>query len=81
MGVTAGTPAASPADFDYPSRQVLECPYGFYEALREEAPVYRIPSGEYVVSRWEDIVEVSRNQEVFSTHSSWSAWRSHSRSS
>jgi cytochrome P450 len=43
-----------------------ECPYTSYEALRNDAPVYRIPdTNMYVISRYADIVEVSRRTSVF----------------
>ncbi len=35
---------------EFPSTDAMRCPYGYYEALREDAPVHRLPSGrEYVV--------------------------------
>jgi cytochrome P450 len=53
--------------FVYPSDEVIECPYPFYEALRGEAPVHRLPSGDVMVSRWADIVHVVRTPEIFSS--------------
>ncbi len=53
--------------FDYPSDGVIECPYPFYDALRSEAPVHRLPSGDVMISRWEDIVHVVRTPEIFSS--------------
>jgi cytochrome P450 len=51
----------------YPSREVLECPYQYYAAMREDAPVYKVPGGnQYVVSRHKDIVEALRKPEIFS---------------
>jgi len=44
----------------------LENPYEAYEALRDLAPVYQIPdTNMFVVSRYEDIVDVSRQTSVF----------------
>src|SRR5579872_6450689 len=53
-------------DFEYPSPEVVECPYPFYDALRREAPVHRLPTGQYLVSRWVDVVSVLRQPELFS---------------
>jgi cytochrome P450 len=54
-------------EFEWPSAEVAECPYPFYDALREEAPVYRYPGrNEYLVSRWEDIAYVEEHPELFS---------------
>ncbi len=52
-------------DYDYPSPEVVTCPYPFYQALREQAPVHRLPNGDYLVSRWEDLVYVARHPELF----------------
>ncbi len=53
--------------FTYPSPEVVECPYPFYDALRVESPVHRLPNGDVMVSRWEDIVHVVRSPEIFSS--------------
>lgn len=50
----------------YPSPELVECPYPFYAALRDEAPVHRLPNGDFVVSRWEDVVHIDRHPELFS---------------
>lgn len=51
----------------YPSLELAECPYPFYELLHSEAPVYRIPgSNEYLVSRHEDVLYVLAHPELFS---------------
>ncbi len=55
-----------PSDFEVGSTEVQECPYPFYEALRERGPVFRLEGGEYVVSRWADVTAVARNTETFS---------------
>jgi cytochrome P450 len=55
-------------DFEYPSPETLECPFPFYAALREEAPVHRLPTGEYLVSRWSDIIAVASAPEIYSNH-------------
>lgn len=56
------------ADFEYPSAETLECPFPFYKALREQAPVHQLPSGDYLVTRWDDIVAVARKPSLFSSH-------------
>lgn len=54
------------SDFDFPSSELSECPFPFYDALRREAPVHQLPGrGEYVVSRWEDIAYVAQHPELF----------------
>ena len=53
-------------DVDLLDPETQECPYPSYAALRDEAPVYYMPSvGMYVVSRYEDIVEISGKPKVF----------------
>lgn len=43
-------------------------PYAFYDLLRAECPVYRMPETEmYVVTRYEDAREVLRDTETFSS--------------
>ena len=47
------------ADFNLMDPETLECPYPFYEALREEAPVHIIPEmGLAVVSTYDLLQEV-----------------------
>ena len=57
---------------DYPSREGAECPFGVYGWWRSEAPVYRIPERPdvYVVSRYEDVRDVARNPQLFSSSGS-----------
>ncbi len=54
-------------EFEWPSLDLMECPYPFYDALRREAPVYKFPGGgnQYLVSRWEDVVFVNEHPEIF----------------
>ena len=56
-------------DFDPFSAETMESPYAFYEALREEAPVFR-PKGAdcYYLSRYEDIKGVALDPERFSSN-------------
>jgi cytochrome P450 len=61
------TESHTPVDqYEYPSHEVVTCPYPFYSALREQAPVHQLPNGDYLVSRWEDLVYVARHPELFS---------------
>ena len=46
---------------------IQEDPYEYYRALREQAPVYRMPdTGYYVVSRYRDIQGVIGQPEIYS---------------
>ena len=46
---------------------VQECPYDFYAAMRQEAPVYRMPdTGFYIVSRYTDLQAVLKDTKTFS---------------
>jgi cytochrome P450 len=57
----------NPVDLMDPS--VQKCPYEAYARLRQEAPVYHMPStGHYVVTRYEELREVLRQPNVFSNH-------------
>jgi cytochrome P450 len=55
------------AGFSYPSAEVVECPYAFYDALRRETPVHRLDNGDFLVSRWEDVVAVTQRPVLFSS--------------
>jgi cytochrome P450 len=51
--------------------EVQECPYPYYELLRDER-VHRIEgTNHYVVARYEDAVRVSRHPELFSNRKYW----------
>jgi cytochrome P450 len=56
-------------DFDPFSVDTIENPYPFYEALREEAPLFK-PKGAdcYYLSRYEDIKQVAMDPERFSSN-------------
>jgi cytochrome P450 len=48
--------------------KTMECPYPFYELLRREAPIYKVPSADYfIVSRYADAQYVLRRHEDFSS--------------
>src|SRR4051812_16403068 len=42
-------------------------PYPYYHALREHAPVKRMPDGSWFLSRYDDIVPVYRDAKAFSS--------------
>jgi cytochrome P450 len=59
----------SPSEYDFLDPNLQRCPYEVYHALREEAPVYLEPrTGYYLVSRYQDIMEVKKNTRVFSNN-------------
>jgi cytochrome P450 len=48
--------------------ETLECPFPAYQALREAAPVYRVPqTGFWVVTRYDLVMQAVRDTEVFSS--------------
>lgn len=59
----------SVTDFDPFSDSTIESPYAFYEALREEAPIFK-PQGAdcYYLSRYDDIKQVTMDPERFSSN-------------
>ncbi len=60
----------SVTDFNPLAPETVECPYPFYKAMREEAPVYQVPgAGFFIVSRHEDIKQVSADLASFSSNS------------
>jgi cytochrome P450 len=60
----AGKPVA---EYSLLDEQVLACPFEFYKRLHEECPVYQMPeTGIYVVTKYDDILAVTRDTETFS---------------
>ena len=58
---------SSSPELVYPSLELADHPYPFYELLRADAPVYRVPGrDEYLVARHEDVVHVLKHPEVYS---------------
>jgi cytochrome P450 len=50
---------------------VSDCPYAAYDALREQAPVYRDPvSRMYVITRYDDVRTVLLDTERFTAAAS-----------
>jgi len=48
--------------------EVMADPYPFYTWLRSHAPVYEVPgAGYFTVSRYQDIMEVCKNPDIFSS--------------
>jgi cytochrome P450 len=67
LGLAHATDGKMPADFGFPSPSVTQCPYPFYEALRQEQPVFKHPErNEYLISRRKDILFVLQHPEIFS---------------
>ena len=55
------------AEQQYPSPELLECPYPFFDQAREKSPVYQDPAtGIFLVFRHEDIAFALRNDDIFS---------------
>jgi len=68
--MTLPTDAATIAnDFDLARLppQFYVDPYPFYRALREQAPVKRMPDGSWFLTRYDDILPVYRDPKVFSS--------------
>ncbi|WP_067674489.1 cytochrome P450 [Nocardia miyunensis] len=56
------------ATFDPASPEVHRCPFPWYAALREDAPVYREPrTGWWFVTRWQDIRTAFASPDVLSS--------------
>ncbi len=63
---TADGAAAGVDDIDFMDPVVQEDWFPHYRRLREEAPVWRMPdTGEYFLSRYEDVMYVLRHAELF----------------
>lgn len=57
----------SPEDFRPLEHACFQNPYGFYQMLRNDYPVYQLANGIFCVSRFEDIAAVSRDHDTFSS--------------
>ena len=70
MMMEQGTKAADdlkPSDFDFTDPAVLDDPFQFYDVVRENEPVYKIPELDvYIVTRYDDLREVLLDTETFS---------------
>ena len=54
-------------DLRHLTRAFLDDPYPTYRALRETAPVHRLPDGSYFLSRYDDLVAVYRGARTWSS--------------
>ena len=58
-----------PADFNFFDEEVLNCPYDFYQALQEQAPVYQLPDTNiFMVSRHADIKQLLKDTATYSNN-------------
>lgn len=62
-----GQAFTDPEDFKPLDPEFFQNPYGFYELLRKDYPVYQLKNGIYCVSRYQDIVSVCRDTDTFSS--------------
>ena len=57
------------SDFDPLGDEVNQCPYPYYARLRAEAPVFKVPSGEFYIASTADVVqEIFRHPDLFSNN-------------
>lgn len=55
-----------PEEYNLLSHDVQNCPYEAYQAMRDQAPVYKDPrTGFYIISRYEDVRKVLLDTENF----------------
>ena len=59
---------ASVKDFNPLAPETVENPYPFYQAMREQAPVYQIAGAGFFVSRYDDVLYVLNHPEIFSSN-------------
>jgi cytochrome P450 len=57
----------TPEDFRPLEDACFQNPYAFYKMLRDDYPVYQLANGIYCISRYEDIVNVARDTDRFSS--------------
>ena len=57
----------TPEDFKPLKNACFQQPYEFYRMLRDQHPVYQLANGIFCISRYQDIVEVSRDVEGYSS--------------
>ncbi len=57
----------TPEEFRPLEPACFQNPYAFYTMLRGDYPVYQLPNGIFCISRYEDIVAVSRDHDTFSS--------------
>jgi cytochrome P450 len=57
----------TPEDFRPLEDACFQNPYAFYKMLRDDYPVYKLANGIHCISRYEDIVNVARDTDRFSS--------------
>lgn len=57
----------TPEDYRPLENECFQNPYDFYRLIRDEYPVYQLPNGIFCISRYEDIVKLSRDTDTFSS--------------
>lgn len=57
----------TPKDFRPLEDTCFQNPYAFYRMLRNDHPVYQLANGIYCISRYEDIANIARDTERFSS--------------
>jgi cytochrome P450 len=57
----------TPEDFRPLEDACFQNPYAFYKMLRDDHPVYQLANGIYCISRYEDIVNIARDSDRFSS--------------
>lgn len=55
------------SDFKPLDNECFQNPYGFYQTLRDQHPVYQLPNGVWCISRYDDILRISRDTDTFSS--------------
>ncbi len=61
------------SDYNFFDPEVIECPYEFYKLAREQAPVMELPglmpeAKLFLVTRYDLVMEILKNTEVFSSN-------------
>lgn len=54
------------SEIDYPNPDIIQCPYHYFRDLREHHPVHKLPNGDYIVTRFDDCLDVAMRPDVFS---------------
>ncbi len=54
-------------DIEKLTREFYENPYPTYRALRQHAPVKRMPNGSYFLTRYDDLLAAYKNTDIFSS--------------
>lgn len=56
-----------PEDYRPLDAEFFQNPYGFYQLLRDEYPIYQLKNGIYCISRFDDIASICRDTDTFSS--------------